>query len=1113
MTTKVTRKRYTKVRARKPRYNFFRKMRGKSERIAIMGARPAITYACSVVGISDTQLKANRAMLASMAFGDMPGSSINLKYILAENRELDPLFVYVVAPIFKWACMVWDKVLPLVDLQIILAQAKLNFSNFRIDAMAGKGPAHAYVKALSRIGWEPTAANKVITDSEGEIDLTVTCPRTIEVLAKRSVVRLQWNLLAKSHEWPDFEEGGFAEGIRALLHDKTSALNSTEKSQLLAAASLRLWTPERLEENGYATPSRGFCPSGCGGRGTLRHLVWRCPVGEDTRRQMSFGTIGQMAAQSEEEHLLFTHALLPPLFAQRPHRQTAVEWHRASRSGRLSGTIYIDGSTYNGGAPQLAPQAVLACAGAAAVKVNGMGEIEEAVGSTTDCALQEPGSAEIEAAALALNNGDGPIDLVGDCKGAVNGYHQGEEWCCNSKRKYADSWRKLWCAKRDYPWPVSWSWTKAHTTMAMVDRGEANFIDHKGNAAADEWAKRIAAINKASVGEVRRLERTLHVQKVVGKWIAKALSLASNAQISLVTPKNRAVRPVRRQVELLPEPTVANLCVECDASAINSAEGAAELSATSAGGVGFEPLAAPACSVVTCCAAVCGAGACSAAVRSASGVAAACSDASACSAAVPAAAPPDIIINDNKFMTMLPGPRWSFRGESAAPACSAAARSAADHGAVAWGAADRSASGVAAALSAASACSAAVPAAAISDASACSAVDCSAADRSASANSAADCSASGVAAVSSVASACSAATAGSCCYIVEAPACYAAEVHSLWLDDPANAVATNCGDEEEPPECEVAHIAFPSESECLRTGAQCNNTNDNQHEATVDHNNNSSTCTNNSINSSSTCNKHNYAQGPEYSSNSNRNSEGGEGNEQVTEIAFVKRRLTYKQPEAYGPTRSRPNGAQGSPGRLYPGSGVVCHERFGSLVDSNINDRAIGSDPLGGGDGGFGDSGFEQQQKQQRRLNHTQGIEGFASLLPAPCSQTSAGSASRRSVEVNGHCIEPMADGSMLCVRCYRRVSNEWPISRPCGLVDWRLSKVHGSHVLWRVGPWLVCFKCGHSSRSRVVGLGKCCKGGLAVGDARHRINSHVASWSAGKHPVSGFYAGDPVRV
>ena len=105
-TTKVTRKRYTKVRTRKPRYNFLRKMRGKSERIAIMGARPAITYACSVVGISDTQLKANRAMLASMAFGDMPGSSINLKYILAENRELDPLFVYVVAPIFKWACMV-----------------------------------------------------------------------------------------------------------------------------------------------------------------------------------------------------------------------------------------------------------------------------------------------------------------------------------------------------------------------------------------------------------------------------------------------------------------------------------------------------------------------------------------------------------------------------------------------------------------------------------------------------------------------------------------------------------------------------------------------------------------------------------------------------------------------------------------------------------------------------------------------------------------------------------------------------------------------------------------------------------------------------------------------
>ena len=186
---------------------------------------------------------------------------------------------------------------------------------------------------------------------------------------------------------------------------------------------------------------------------------------------MCFDTIGQMGAQSDEEHLLFTHALLPPLFTQRQRRSTAVEWHRASRTGRLNGTVYIDGSAFHGGAPQLAPQAVLACAGAAAVKVNGMGEIEEAVGSTTNCALQEPGSAEIEAATLALNNGDGPLDLVGDCKGAVVGYHKGEEWCCNSKRRYADAWRQLWRAKREYPWQVSWNWTKAHTTMAMVDKG------------------------------------------------------------------------------------------------------------------------------------------------------------------------------------------------------------------------------------------------------------------------------------------------------------------------------------------------------------------------------------------------------------------------------------------------------------------------------------------------------------------------------------------------------------------------------------------------------------------------------------------------------------------
>ena len=75
---------------------------------------------------------------------------------------------------------------------------------------------------------------------------------------------------------------------------------------------------------------------------------------------------------------------------------------------------------------------------------------------------------------------------------------------------------------------------------------------------------------------------------------------------------------------------------------------------------------------------------------------------------------------------------------------------------------------------------------------------------------------------------------------------------------------------------------------------------------------------------------------------------------------------------------------------------------------------------------------------------------------------------------------------------------------------DCRLPRVHITHDLWRVGLFLVCFRCGRYAREKVVGLGSVC---VKPDPKDYKCASHISSWVRGVHPVLRRYVGDPKAV
>ena len=135
--------------------------------------------------------------------------------------------------------------------------------------------------------------------------------------------------------------------------------------------------------------------------------------------------------------------------------------------------------------------------------------------------LQTVPAGEISALIFALRNALPGVEFASDCKMVVEGVKKGKEWCTAAHRSYADLWQEVWTAIEDRGETPIVRKVKAHATRKLVDAGEVEYCDYRGNAIADRYAKNGADMHPSSAPADARCDRTDKVVLPYAHWIAK----------------------------------------------------------------------------------------------------------------------------------------------------------------------------------------------------------------------------------------------------------------------------------------------------------------------------------------------------------------------------------------------------------------------------------------------------------------------------------------------------------------------------------------------------------------------------------------------------------------
>ena len=531
------------ARARAPRFSFLRKHGGAVAGVVRGGPKASVTFGAAVQGATNAALARMRTAVGACAFGNLGGSSLTLRFLISDAKDLDPAIDMTIRPLTAWAQAIWNAEPGLLRKMAVVHQAAAASLQQGADLeKLAPGPARVVLLALRRIGWVAEDVRTWVTDRGVRLDLGKVCPRSVVVLARLGVERWQWQHVMAQYqdEFVGFERGGDLQPIRKFL-GRRSPLSAPQRQLLKCAFTRRLWPDYRRAEAGYQ--ASGACAA-CGEEaGTIRHVLYRCPALAMARHCQDLGAVGRCGARSAAEHHLFTRGVMPYTrhLAPPPVRAREVHWDTTCRQCHFEGHAFLDGSRFEG------QDLLLARAGWGVACVRVVGKVEACAWGPYPGVIQCIDAAEVFAALMALTFGVPPLVLYSDSDFFVLGWKRGRAWCTAGGRAHAEVWRDFWNLAEEFGGSAAIKVVKVrgHATAAMVERGEVSEVDRFGNDAADAAAKRGARCHPSVQAVAKAQEASRLVCSSALAWLGIGLEQAQlvGSMPLALTQTDKASRP------------------------------------------------------------------------------------------------------------------------------------------------------------------------------------------------------------------------------------------------------------------------------------------------------------------------------------------------------------------------------------------------------------------------------------------------------------------------------------------------------------------------------------------------------------------------------------------
>lgn len=217
------------------------------------GGTAAFTVGQYATGIPPSTLLApRRAVAAAVApASGSGGQNTDLALIMADGSgrgSAGLAFGAHAQPICFWAMAIWNKWMPLDELQSMVWEAKTKLTLAAFPWRHVHGPATATVAACARIEWELKDASAIVTDEGRKVELELDPPAVVKKEAIETVKRWRWRRIAAT--FPQMEIVGANVGgeMRPIWSKKQQEgwCPAEKKAAFKSNFSKRQWLQARL---------------------------------------------------------------------------------------------------------------------------------------------------------------------------------------------------------------------------------------------------------------------------------------------------------------------------------------------------------------------------------------------------------------------------------------------------------------------------------------------------------------------------------------------------------------------------------------------------------------------------------------------------------------------------------------------------------------------------------------------------------------------------------------------------------------------------------------------------------------------------------------------------